>query len=90
MTTIKEKAELHQASRLNDMQDVAQRMNMSKEKREVSESLWEKTATLAGQSFKGGAVFALMQIRRAIEDAPEDSDIADVTYKKTVELLQGL
>lgn len=88
--TIKEKAELHRASRLNEMQDSAQKMNMPKERREASEGLWEKMAVMAGQSFKEGALFAMIQIRHAIEDAPEGSDIADVTYQKCVELVEGL
>lgn len=88
--TIKEKAERHRASRLYEMQDTAQKMNMPKERREASEGLWEQMAVMAGQSFKEGALFAMIQIRHAIEDAPEGSDIADVTYQKCVELVEGL
>ena len=88
--TIKEKAELHRAGRLSDLQDTAQEMDMQEEDREASEALWEAIATTAGQSFKEGAVWSLKEILHAIEDAPEGSDICDMIGKKTIELLKGI
>lgn len=88
--TIKEKAEFHRASKLCEMQDTAEKMGVPKEKREAYDGLWEKTATIAGQSFRDGAVWTLIQIRHAIEDAPEGSDIGDVTLRKITELLEGI
>lgn len=88
--TIKEKAEQHRATVLYEMQDTARKMDVPKEKREASEELWEEIAATAGHGFKEGAVWALIQIRHAIEDAPEGSDIDDVTRRKIIELLEGI
>lgn len=90
IVTIKEKAELYRATVLYELQDTARKMDVPKEKREASDELWEETSMMAGHGFKEGAVWSLIQIRHAIEDAPEGSDIDDVTRKKIIELLEGL
>lgn len=87
---IKERSEIHAASRYNQILDEAEKVQMSAEKREMSELLWKQVVRMVGQSFKEGAIFTLLEIRAAMDDAPEGSDIGDVVYKRTVELIEGL